>query len=151
VGLLYFFFNQSNQKQTAEEVIRVLLKQALRQLQQIPSEVQNEYKRYKKDPHKITPTREKYQSLLECSLQEFAKLSSNPVFVLMDAYDEFVNPEGFEEQERTELRSSLVKLCGLSSARILITTRPQHVNKLEDTFVGSRATSQILGDMDDIE
>jgi hypothetical protein len=69
----------------------------------------------------------------------------------MDAYDEFVNPEGFEEQEQTELRSSLVKLCGLSSARILITTRPQHVNKLEETFVGSRATSQILGDMDDIE
>jgi NACHT domain len=128
-----------------------LLKQALRQLHQVPQDVQNEYKRYKKDPHKIMPTREKYLSLLECCLQEYAKLSSNPVFVLIDAYDEFVNPEGLEEQERAELRSSLVKLCETSSARILLTTRPQHLDQLKQTFVGSHAVTQILGNMDDIE
>lgn len=97
------------------------------------------------------PTREKYQSLLECSLQEFAKLSSNPVFILLDAYDEFINQEAQEEQERKELRSCLVHLCGTSSARILITTRPQHLELLKATFANSQETSEILGEMGDVK
>jgi NACHT domain len=147
---VYFFFNHSNQEQKAEEVIRILLKQALRQLQNIPADVQSEYNRYEKDPHNIMTNREKYESLLESSLQEFARLSSYPVFILLDAYDEFVNTKR-EERERKLLRSCLVDLCRASIARILITTRPQHVEKLKATFANSQATSEILGDMDDVE
>jgi len=129
--------------------IRVLLKRVVRQLlPKIPSAVQNEYERFLTDPHNIRPNWEKYESLLQSSLQEFAKLSSNPVFILLDAYDEFVNTKG-EERERRELRSCLVNLCTTSNARILITTRPHHLVKLE-TFPKSQAT-EILGNINDVQ
>jgi hypothetical protein len=92
------------------------------------------------------PNQQKYESLLKSSLQEFVRLSSNPVFILFDAYDEFINTKG-EERERKELRSLLVNL---SSARIMITTRPQYLVKLQGTFPESQST-EILGDIKDIQ
>ena len=64
VCLLCYFFNFSSQEQTAEDVIRILLKQALLQLPKIPSDVQAEYARYKRDPHNALQSREKHEALL---------------------------------------------------------------------------------------
>jgi 4-hydroxy-3-methylbut-2-enyl diphosphate reductase IspH len=128
-----------------------LLKQILRQLDTIPSSVQSEYDNLKMGPHDIKLDRETCESMLKSSVQEFEKQSSNPVFILLDAYDEFVNTKGSEEKERNELRCFLVELCArTSSTRILITTRPQHIAKLKETFCGSQ-TTEILGDVYDIE
>ena len=125
------------------------LKQALKQLQKIPPDVEREYNRYKKDPHSVPPNPEIYQNLLKCCLQEFSKLTSNPVFILLDAYDEFVNTRG-DEREQKELRSCMLDLSRTSAERVLITTRPQHLAKLKETIVESRVT-ETLGDINDVQ
>jgi hypothetical protein len=146
---LYFLFNHSNREQKAEDVIRILLKQLVKQLLIIPVDVENEYNRYQKDPHNVMPSREKFQSLLNSSIQDYFARTSNRAFILIDAYDEFRNCPEEEESERTYLRSCLQQLCAADRARVFITTRPQHCVTMEESFPGGRLV-EIHGDLNDI-
>ena len=153
LGILYFFFNHSDREQTAENVIRVLLRQLLDQLGKIPNDVRNEYSRYKNDPHKIMPDRDKYANMLKGSIEEFFKAKQNRIFILVDAYDELLSSK--EERlekvaaERVAVRSCLAKLTETENAKVLITTRSQHREELKQSFVESNIV-HIHGDLKDM-
>jgi len=146
LGISYFFFNHSNREETAENVIRVLLRQSVAQLPRIPGDVSAEYSRFINDPHRVMPSRKTLATLLISSLKEF---SSSPRFILLDAYDEFRNTSD-EERQRTELCSLLSAICRSGLARILITTRPQCRQELKDALIGSQI-AVVKGDSDDVE
>lgn len=70
------------------------------QLPSVPADVQREYHKWKTDPHQITAKRDIFGSLLKSSLEQMATRSSGPpCFILLDAFDEFLNDHG-EERER---------------------------------------------------
>jgi hypothetical protein len=96
------------------------------------------------------PSQEQFQGLLSSSIQDYFARTSDRTFILIDAYDEFMNCPEEEESERTYLRSCLQHLCAADRARVLITTRPQHRHTMEETFPGARLV-EIRGDLDDIE
>ena len=146
LGISYFFFNHSNREETAENVIRVLLRQSVAQLRRIPEDVSTGYFRFINDPHRMMPSRNTFANLLKTSLKEF---SSSPSFILLDAYDEFRNSSD-EEGQRTELCSSLCAIYRSGSTRILITTRPQCRQELKDTYSESQI-AVVKGDSADIE
>lgn len=154
LGIIYFFFNHAEHEQTAENVIRVLLRRLLDQLGRIPDEVQKEYSRYQSDPHNQMPDQTTYGRLLKRSVADFSRLNGNRVFILMDAYDEFLS--GKEEkveratEERTALRECLSSLLiETDYAKLLITTRPQYLKELQDTFPKSNIAN-IHGDEKDM-
>lgn len=150
-GLLYFFFNHSNQNQKAKQVIRVLLKQVLQQLQQIQLHVQNEYKRYIKSPHKIPTNLETLQRLLKSCVQEYYNLSGNRIFILIDALDELRGTRAEEEnRERTNCLSCLQQLSETGQVRVLISTRLQYREILQRTFPDLQICA-VRGDQGDIE
>jgi len=146
LGISYFFFDDSNRDETAENVIRALLRQILAQLRRIPRDVSAEYSRFKNDPDRMIRSRYTFASLLKSSLEE---LSSSPSFILLDAYDEFRNKDD-EERQRAQLCSTLSAICRSTSAKILITTRPQCRHELKDVFSSSEI-AVIKGDLIDVE
>jgi hypothetical protein len=152
LGIIYFFFSHSDRTQTANSVIKALLRQILEQLDDIPKEVISEHYRYKHDRHRRMPERETYVRLLACSIEEFFKAKKNPVFILVDAYDELLsmkeNARG-AVAEKLAVRSSLSVLSGTRCAKILITTRPHHCEELRDTFPNSRIVT-VSGHQEDM-
>lgn len=147
LGILYFIFNHSNREQSAEDVIRFLLRQVVAQLPLVPPEVQTEYYKFKNDPHQVMPNKDKFRSLLRSSLKHIAT-SSSP-HVLLDAYDEFRNgPE--EEREREALRSCLSEISQAGLAKILITTRDHCQNELERALADSQVV-EYKADLRDVE
>jgi hypothetical protein len=147
LGVAYFFFNHSNRDETAERVIRALLAQIVAQSPRIPGEVTAEYSRYINDPHRVPTIRDNFAILLQSSVKQFS--STSPVFILIDAYDEFRN-SGDEEGQRTQLCSALSEICRDDSARLLITTRPQCRHDLKDFFPLSQI-AVVKGDLADVE
>ena len=142
----YFFFNHSTRDETAETVIRALLRQVVAQSPKVPVDVTTEYSRYVNDPHKVPTSRAKLASLLKLSLEQFP---SSPRFILIDAYDEFRNTS--EQGLQTgQLCSDLSEVCGKDLAKILITTRPQCRHELKDTFSDSQIAA-VKGDLIDVE
>jgi len=135
-------------------VLRVLLRQLLDQMNVIPSEVRNEYSRYKQDPHKRMPNSQTYATLLKCSIEEFFKANRNRVFVLVDAYDELLSTDdenGINHlAEKKVIRSSLSQLSGTGHAKILISTRPHYCQELRDTF-SDLIVADVHGDLADMK
>ena len=149
LGISYFIFNHSNREQSAEDVIRFLLRQVVAQLPSVPADIQTEYYKFKNDPHQVIPNKDKFRSLLRSSLKHIATSSSPLSFVLLDAYDEFRNgPE--EEHEREALRSCLSEISHAGLAKILITTRDHCQKELERAFADSQV-AEYKGDIRDVE
>jgi len=142
----YFFFSHSNPDETAEKVIRALLRQVVAQSPRVPVDVTTEYSRYMNDPHKVPTTRDKFASLLKSSLEQFP---SSPCFILIDAYDEFRNTRE-EERQKIQLCAALSTIGATNLAKILITTRPQCRHELKDTFSDSQI-AVVKGDLKDVE
>lgn len=128
----------------------MLLKQLVKRLPIIPVDIENEYNRYQTDPHDVMPSQEKFQSLLNSSVQNYFARTSNRAFIQPDACDEFSNRPEEEDSERRYLRSCLQQLFATDMARVLITTRPQHRDTMEEPFSGARLV-EIHGDLNDIE
>lgn len=147
----YFVFNHSNKNETAENVIRFLLKQVVAQLPKAPKDVYEEYCRYKNDTHKVELEMPKLKGMLKYSLDELFKSASSPSCILLDAYDEFRNlNNNAEERERDELRKCLSEISHSNSAKIFITTRPHCTSELERDFVGQQV-AECKGDLADME
>jgi hypothetical protein len=154
----YFVFNHANKYETTENVIRFLLKQVLAQLPKCPDNVYDEYRRYKKDPHKVTVDKSKLESLFKSSLNELSKLASSQICILLDAYDEFRHVNGEEregsangeERERTDLRNCLSEVSRSNSTKIFITTRPHCSSELESSFADGQIV-EYKGSRADVE
>lgn len=139
-----FFFNHSNLNETADTVIRGWLRQVMTKLDKIPEAISTEYVRFKNDPQKIMPNQQTFTRLLKSALEQL----SSPSFFLLDAFDEFRNTKD-QERERSELCAALSAICETGSAKILITTRPQHRDELEDVFSKPQIAT-VKGDLRDV-
>jgi hypothetical protein len=98
------------------------------------------------------PDEDTYSFLLVSAVEEFYRMNKNRVFILVDAYDEFLSSQEFERatQEREKLRSILSLLRGTGCcAKILVTTRHHYRQELQDTFPGS-IVGEIYGDLNDM-
>jgi NACHT domain len=144
VGILYFFFNHSNKNQKSGDVIRVLLTQMLGQFENVPENVLKEYKRSKTRAHQPID----HAALLTSCIKQFVHLYSSPVFVLIDAYDEFKN-QGDEQKERAEFLSHLSQICQTEQAKVFITTRSHYGEDLRTTLNG--VVTELESDTVDIE
>ena len=149
IGILYFFFKVANRDQKANDVLRILLRQILEQLREPPAEVYAQYNKCQNSLHKSALTRRVYTTLFICCVEEFFNRYSNGVFILLDAYDEF-KPEKEEERQREELLSSLREISSTGSTRLLITTRPQYGNVLQNKFKEVEVV-EITTDHEDVE
>jgi hypothetical protein len=149
LGISYFVFNHFIRDQTAEDVIRFLLRQIVAQLPTVPANVCAEYSRFKQDPHKVMPKRDKFAALFKSSLDESAESFSCPSCILLDAYDEFRN-DRHEEREREVLRSWLSDIARTSKAKILIMTRPHYSEELERNFADAQV-AEFKGDIMDVK
>jgi hypothetical protein len=75
--------------------------------------------------------------------------TSNDVFVLVDAFDEF-QTKGNERAERKRLQKCLYALTETNTARLLITTRPEPLESLRFTFK-TAVQVEIRADPSDID
>jgi hypothetical protein len=147
----YFVFNHSNKGETAENVIRFLLKAAVAQLPKVPDDVYNDYRAYERDPHKLPLETPRLESLLKSSLNELFNVTSSPSCILLDAYDEFSNVNvNAEKRERAELRNCLSEISRSQTTKIFITTRPHCISELQGDFIGPQV-AEYKGDLVDVE
>jgi hypothetical protein len=127
----------------------MLLRQILRQLKHnIPASVKAEYGKYKDDEHTKTKP-ETFMSLLKDCVSQLAAESSNDVFILIDAFDEF-KTMGNERAERTQIQKCLHELTEMNKARLLITTRHEPLESLRSTFK-SAVEVEIRADPSDVD
>jgi hypothetical protein len=89
----------------------------------MPADVTDAFLKYESDSHQILPSTKDFSNLLLSSLRKGFQLYSSPLFLLLDAYDEFRNEED-EETERAILCSCLSEISRANIAKIFITTRP---------------------------
>lgn len=92
VGVLFFYFDYNDSKsQRAEDVVAILLKQLVYQLDELPDRLDEVYERYIKQGLRERPATDILTKLLiECS--KFDK-----VFLVIDAFDEC------QEKERSKM------------------------------------------------
>ena len=72
--------------------------------------------------------------LLKTAFSEFHKNSTNPVFILVDAYDEFLNKANKQQAERRRFREYIKEINEMGRVAILITTRDHLEDELRDSF-----------------
>jgi hypothetical protein len=153
-GIIYFFFHHYDRPQTAESMIRALLRQILEKLDNIPEKVSSEYSQRKQGPSKNSPDLETYWSLLAYSIEEFFKMNKSRVFILVDAFDELLGPQkqqGRAVRERAAVASSLFDILKRTSCvKFLITTRQHHCQELQDMFPEAGIMEK-WGSRDDME
>jgi len=118
VSISYFFFNHSDPNQKSEAVIRVLLRQIL-QFGKISEDVVKEHWRYDNELNKSPSD---YSAMLHSCIVEFFNHYHNPVFLLLDTYNEFRN-EKDEQKEKEKLLNTLHKVSLTGSTKLFITTR----------------------------
>jgi hypothetical protein len=94
-------------------------------------------------------TLETFVTLLKDCVCQLADESSNDIFILVDAFDEF-QTKGNERTERRRLQNCLHELTETKKARLLITTRPEPLESLRSTFKNS-AEVEIRADPGDID
>jgi NACHT domain len=143
-----YFLNHANKEQTAKDIMRVYLRQILQQLDDFPDDVLAEYNKYKKSPVKSMPGASVYPRLLVSCVTRFFELYSNPVFILLDAYDELRNSQ--VEKERADLLNALSLVLKTKKAKLIVTTRPQHREELGRNFPDT-TTLEIKANLADID
>jgi hypothetical protein len=96
------------------------------------------------------PDEDTYAMLLKSAVEEFYKATTNPVFILVDAYDELLSSK-FEKAtlEREKVRSFLSLLDAAGRAKILITTRIHYREELKNSF-GGPIMADVHGDLGDM-
>ena len=147
VAVLSFFFTVANKSENVEYVLRALLKQLLEQFESVPSAVKNEFENT--NAGRWFPSRAVLQRILTTSIDEYTRLYANRLFIVIDAYDEFINMAN-QEEERAELRTCLRELCKDKSTRLLITTRPQYTPQLQGSFASPRVVN-VIADLEDLD
>src|SRR5208282_1303917 len=75
-----------------------------------------------------------WMGLLKTAISEFHEISSNSVFILIDAYDEFLHKGNKQRTERGHFRKYIREINETGKASILITTRDYLADELHDGF-----------------
>lgn len=110
VGVLQYYFSYEDPKdQTAEKVVKSLLKQLTCLLDRVPKELETEYDQWTK--RRLIPTRERFLSLLRQCLSQFTI-----VYIFLDGFDEC------RETERPYM-IALIRSLPTSQVRLFITAR----------------------------
>lgn len=113
VGVMFFYFDNSNQKnQGADEFVKVLLKQMIYQLPGIPDGLEKLYDLCLEQGNSAEPERAQLVTLLSDCFQKF-----DIVYVIIDAFDE--SPV----DQRRGIMEDLHKLPD-GQLRLFITSRP---------------------------
>jgi len=103
------------------------------QFEDLPQSVYTAYTLAQKNNRGSPPNINTSTKLLNTCISEFFQTYSNPVFILLDAFDEFVNKHE-QDRQRDDLLSSLAGLCREGHVKLLFTTRPQCREQLQDKF-----------------
>lgn len=122
VAIEYIFFDYKNHRiQTADVVIRCILKQVLCQMEHIPEEVESLFNHCHR--YSATPDFESLSSLINVCLKNFTRS-----FILLDALDEF------NAVELEKLVASLKQVTD-STTKLFCTSRPHiaHVGNWAET------------------
>jgi len=139
--------HHSEAEQTAENVIRRLLRQIVEQLPEIPAVVRHAYSSYMESPDREEPAPELFMSLLKSSIEKLCQLNPGGVFILVDAYDEFRNRR-YEVEERKSLLTYLSEILSCPGARIFISTREHGCLDLNTSFPNA-PIAKVRGDLAD--
>lgn len=75
-----------------------------------------------------------WMELLKTAISGFHEISSNPVFILIDAYDEFLHKGNKQQRERGRFREYIKEINETGKASIVITTRDYLADELHDGF-----------------
>jgi hypothetical protein len=118
--VVYFYFDQNDQvNQTAEFVVKCLLKQLVYQLsgktELPPAPLKSAFEKFTFEGYKIPTGIQDFADIfIAC-----ARLCSKPVYVLLDAYNEY------EESVTNPLTSRLIQFIQSNVVKIYITSRIQ--------------------------
>jgi len=135
VAIVYIYFDYNDSiNQTAEKVIRCILKQFLSQMKDIPEDVESLYDHSNR--HSVTPDFRSLSSLVGVCLRSFSSS-----FLLLDGLDEC------NSLEMKKLVMS-VKQFGARATKVFSTCRP-HIANLEANFE-STSSLEIIAHEDDI-
>jgi archaellum biogenesis ATPase FlaH len=141
VGVAYFYFDYRKQRsQRADDTIRTMLKQLLRQSKELPSEVEKAYTTWDKKGRKESLTSKKILQLISVVSKTFSK----GVFIIIDAFNECL--EG-EEQEKLIQHLRQLHEYGI---RLLVTTRPHLKDDLEKVLP-TASFLEVSADESDVE
>src|SRR5277367_1701921 len=118
--VVYFYFDQNDQvNQTAEFVVKCLLKQLVYQLsgktELLPAPLRSAFEKFTFEGYKITPgIRDFVDIFIACARQ-----CGKPVYVLLDEYNEH------EENVTNPLTSHLIRFIQSNVVKIYVTSRIQ--------------------------
>jgi hypothetical protein len=127
IGLAFVYFDY-NEELLPEDVVASVFIQLIEQRNTLPPSLLLEFDKWKKAGRKSKPTGDRFTELLILCLSEF---NFSKVFVVIDAFDEC------KEDSREDLLRQLEQLNKKTEMRIFISTRPQHLDRLQKSFPGS--------------
>ena len=140
VGVVFYYFDYNIKDQTAEYVVKCLLKQLVYQLGPLPPKLESAYDNWIKDSAK--PPHDLFSDLLVACSKQFST-----VFIVLDAFDECLEDERLEVVKHLEQFSK-------SGFRQFLTTRP-HVRALDKVKKALKATDsdilEIEANKEDVE
>jgi len=142
--ILTYFFDHLIREQEANEVLKVLLKQLLQQFELLSPALLDECLNEKNKGSKVGG--DTLLKLWKMAVSEFYKNSANPIFILVDAYDEFLNKVNKQQAERRRFRGYIKAINETGRAAILITTRDHLEDELRDSFESRVIKMQADGD-----
>jgi hypothetical protein len=142
-GVLRFLFDHNVRDQKADDVLKVLLRQLLEQFEFLSLALLDKCLAHKKNGSEVGG--KTWLELLKTGVSEFHKVSSNPIFILVDAYDEFLNRDN-EDLERRRFREYIGDLNATGKSSILITTRDPLDQELATGFDSRNVKMQADGE-----
>jgi hypothetical protein len=141
IGVAYFYFDYRTQRrQRADDTTRTVLKQLIRQLKELPLDVDKAFNIWDKRGRKDQLTAAEILQLILAVSKEFSK----GVFLIIDAFDECL-----EGEEQQKLIGHFQRLHG-SGIRLLVTTRPHLKDDLEKALP-TALFLEISADESDVE
>lgn len=144
IGIIFFLFKISNRTQTTTDALRVLLRQLLQQCDEIPESIYSAY-----SPQSSEPDFDTLLKLLAASLSAFSSTYSRPVFILLDAFDEFKN-EKDEGHQRGSFLDAISTVLNSGNVKVFVTSRLPNLDDLLAKFKGA-VVKEVETNRDDVE
>jgi hypothetical protein len=144
LGILFFLFKISNREQTTTDALRVLLRQLLQQCDEFPGSVYSAY-----SSQSSAPDFDLLLKLFVASLSAFSSTYSRPVFILLDAFDEFKN-ETDEGYQRGRFLDAISTVLNSGNVKVFVTTRLPNLDDLLAKFKGA-VVKEVETNRDDVK
>jgi hypothetical protein len=144
IGIVFFLFKIYNREQTAIDALRVLLRQLLQQCDEIPESIYSAY-----SSQSPAPDFDTLLKLFAASLSAFSSTYSRPVFILLDAFDEFKN-ETDEGHQRGNFLDAISTVLNSGNVKVFVTARLQNRDELLAKFKRA-VVKEVETDHDDVK